>query len=61
VAPKTWLVRRRIHHAALRLDESDDPVSVVASDLGYPDLFLFSRQFKMVMGRSPRHYRARSQ
>lgn len=58
-APKTWLVRRRIQHAALRLDESTDSITRVATSLGYPDVSLFSRQFKAVMGISPRAYLTR--
>ena len=58
-APKTWLVRRRVHAAALRLDGTDEPVSAVAAAFGYPDVYLFSRQFRAVMGRSPRAWRNR--
>lgn len=58
-APKTWLVRRRVQAAALRLDESDESISAVAKAFGYPDLFFFSRQFKSVMGVSPRGWRGR--
>lgn len=57
--PKVWLVRRRIHEAAARLDEQQSSITQVATSLGYPDVFLFSRQFKGVMGVSPRVYRAR--
>ncbi|MEQ7127131.1 AraC family transcriptional regulator [Actinopolymorpha sp. B11F2] len=59
LAPRSWLVRRRIQAAMLRLDESSDPVAMVARELGYPDVFLFSRQFKDVTGMSPRAWRAR--
>ncbi len=59
VAPRTWLVRRRIQAAMLRLDESSRPVRAVARDLGYQDVFLFSRQFKVVTGMSPRRWRER--
>ncbi|MEV1170793.1 AraC family transcriptional regulator [Nonomuraea sp. NPDC049784] len=59
MSPKVWLVRRRVHQAALRLDETTDSIAEVAADFGYPDVFLFSRQFKAVMGVSPRAYRAR--
>jgi AraC-like DNA-binding protein len=59
VAPRSWLVRRRIQAAMLRLDESSDPVGAIARELGYPDVFLFSRQFKDVAGMSPRAWRAR--
>lgn len=59
VPPRTWLLRRRIQHAAIRLDERDEPLGRVAAAYGYPDAFLFSRQFKAVMGVSPRTYRTR--
>lgn len=59
VPPKVWLVRRRIQHAAARLDEGQDSIAQVAAALGYPDAFLFSRQFKSVMGVSPQAYRSR--
>ncbi len=58
-APRTWLVRRRIDRAALALDESGEPIGAIASQMGYDDVFLFSRQFKAVMGVSPRAYRNR--
>jgi AraC-like DNA-binding protein len=61
LAPRTWLVRRRIQQAMSRLDESDDTVSDIATALGYPDVFLFSRQFKLVTGVSPRAWRSRAQ
>ncbi|HEY8458131.1 MAG TPA: AraC family transcriptional regulator [Actinopolymorphaceae bacterium] len=59
VPPRTWLVRRRIQAAMQRLDESTNPIGVVARELGYPDIFLFSRQFKRVTGMSPRAWRSR--
>ncbi|HVX44123.1 MAG TPA: AraC family transcriptional regulator [Mycobacteriales bacterium] len=59
-APRTWLIRRRIQHAMLRLDESDETISELARRLGYPDVFLFSRQFKAITGVSPRSWRNRA-
>lgn len=59
VPPRSWLVRRRIQAAMRRLDESSRPVGMVARELGYPDVFLFSRQFKAVAGMSPRAWRER--
>ncbi|HZC27614.1 MAG TPA: AraC family transcriptional regulator [Actinopolymorphaceae bacterium] len=60
VAPRSWLVKRRIQHAMLRLDESAASIGTIARDLGYPDVFLFSRQFKTVTGMSPRAWRTRA-
>lgn len=60
VSPKRWLVQQRIRLAAVQLTQSNRNVSEVARALGYGDLFLFSRQFKSVMGVSPRAYRQRT-
>ena len=60
LAPRTWLVRRRVQQAMLRLDESDATISEVAAALGYPDVFLFSRQFKVVTGVAPTAWRSRA-
>ncbi len=57
-APKTWLMEERIRHAAMLLVESQLNVSEVAHELGYKDVYLFSRQFKQVIGCSPSRYRA---
>ncbi|MEU9979271.1 AraC family transcriptional regulator [Streptomyces sp. NPDC051014] len=59
VPPREWLVRRRIQHAAVHLDESGKSIIQVAMTYGYQDSFLFSRQFKSVMGVPPQAYRAR--
>jgi AraC-like DNA-binding protein len=58
--PRTWLMRRRIQHAMVRLDETDEAISALAGRLGYPDVFLFSRQFKAITGVSPRSWRNRA-
>jgi AraC-like DNA-binding protein len=57
VAPRQWILRRRIHAAAAMLSESDLPIKEISQRLGFCDLFLFSRQFKQVMGVAPRTYR----
>jgi AraC-like DNA-binding protein len=56
-SPRAWLVTRRIARAADVLSHTTSSVSEVAQRFGYDDLFLFSRQFKQVTGRSPRAYR----
>lgn len=56
-APREWLVEERIRHAAQRLSESRVKVGSLAEELGYPDIYSFSKQFKKVTGRSPRNYR----
>lgn len=57
VPPRIWLVRERMTAAAQRLSESNLTVSEVAYELGFRDVFLFSRQFKRVFGRAPRAFR----
>lgn len=57
VSPKTWLLHQRVRIAAARLAETPLPIKEVAASLAYSDLYLFSRQFKQVMGVSPRGFR----
>jgi AraC-like DNA-binding protein len=59
VPPRTWIMHRRIHYAALLMDTSTKTITQVARSLGYQDIYLFSRQFKQVVGVSPRAYRKR--
>jgi AraC-like DNA-binding protein len=59
LAPRKWLVRERISQAAVRLlDAPQLTVSEIAFEFGYEDLFLFSRQFKQITGKSPSDHRA---
>lgn len=60
ISPRRWLVLERVRRAAIMLSESDLSVSQVAYSLGYSDVYLFSRQFKMALGRSPNSYRSHS-
>lgn len=60
ISARSWLLRRRIHAAARRLDQGAEPVGAVAAAFGYSDVFLFSRQFKTVIGVSPRAWRDRA-
>lgn len=53
-----WLVERRILAAAERLTQSTRSISQVADEFGYRDVFFFSRQFKQVLGQSPRQWRS---
>jgi AraC-like DNA-binding protein len=55
--PLDWLRRERISEAKRRLSQSKDPIRAIAEQLGYGDQFYFSRDFKKLVGLSPRHYR----
>ena len=57
-SPRAWLLRERIRLAAMRVADSPQrSLTAIAEDFGYRDPALFSRQFKRVMGCSPRIYR----
>lgn len=54
---RRWLVEVRIRAAARELRDGDEAIGAIARRFGYPDLFLFSRQFRSVMGVAPRTWR----
>lgn len=60
LSPRAWILRERLRVAAMRLSDSNLSISELAYALGYKDVYLFSRQFKQVFGRSPRAYRRSS-
>jgi AraC-like DNA-binding protein len=51
--PSRYARRQRIERARLLLEETSLSVDAVAAELGYPDRFTFSKQFKSVLGFSP--------
>jgi AraC-like DNA-binding protein len=57
--PETYLRRRKLQEAALRLAEPGARVKAVAAELGFADAFHFSRVFRVAHGVSPREFRAR--
>lgn len=56
-SPIDFLIRQRIAHAARLLATTDGSVASVAATIGCEDPYYFSRQFRRVMGVSPRAYR----
>ena len=60
LTPHQYVLRTRLHRAALRLRQTNDPVSAIALDAGFNDLSTFNRRFRRVMGASPRAYRTRA-
>ena len=61
VTPGQYMLRMRLHRAAVRLRRSSDPVATVALDCGFDDLSTFNRQFRRATGLTPGAYRARRQ
>ena len=58
MTPYQFVLRTRLHRAAVRLRTSRDAVSAIAFDAGFNDLSTFNRRFRRVMGQRPSTYRA---
>lgn len=58
MTPHQYLLRTRLHRAALRLRRTRDPVSAIAYDSGFGDLSTFNHRFRAVMGATPSAWRA---
>jgi AraC-like DNA-binding protein len=56
-SPIAYLIQIRVNRAAHRLRVTDAPVTEVAFEVGFQDSNYFTRQFRRVMGVSPRAYR----
>jgi AraC family transcriptional regulator len=59
MTPHQFVLRTRMHRAAVRLRRSGEPIAAIAFDVGFNDLSTFNRRFRRVMGASPSAYRAR--
>lgn len=61
VSPK-WAIRRfRLHEAADRLANGEEPdLGALAQDLGYFDQAHFTADFRKLVGEAPAHYRKRA-
>lgn len=59
MTPYQFVLKTRLHRAAVRLRTSTEAVSTIAVDCGFNDLSTFNRRFLNVMGVSPTTYRAR--
>lgn len=58
VTPGQYVLRMRLHRAAVRLRLTEDTIAAVALDCGFGDLSTFNRQFRRATGVTPRTYRA---
>lgn len=54
-----YVKRLRMARARALLITSDRSIAEIAAEVGYPDQFYFSRQFRAVTGASPRAFRSR--
>jgi AraC-like DNA-binding protein len=57
MTPHQYVLRMRMHRAAVRLRGSDEPISTIALDAGFNDLSTFNRRFRRIMGASPTVFR----
>lgn len=56
-SPGLFRIRKRIEAACVLLSRDRMAVKLVAAQLGYPDAFTFSRQFRKMVGVSPSEFR----
>ena len=59
LSPKAYLLQHRMRHAAHLLANRNRTISEIAAEVGYDDLFHFSKTFKKHFGMSPRNAPAR--
>jgi len=60
ITPHQFMLRMRLHRAALRLRRSRETISTIAFDAGFNDLSTFNRRFRRLMGATPGDYRAKA-
>ena len=58
ITPGEFIIRTRIDHARLLLKIPGMSIKQVAADLGYPDAYTFSKQFKACAGIPPGAFRS---
>jgi AraC-like DNA-binding protein len=61
MSPRDYAISHRIGHAMRMLGTTELPIKAIAKELGYGDVFFFSRQFTRVVGIAPAAYRRSKQ
>jgi AraC-like DNA-binding protein len=59
--PQNYLTRLRIRMASTLLASTDMPILNIAMDVGFTAMSSFNRNFRLILGASPRRYRLSSQ
>ena len=57
IAPKAYIVQKRIMEAKYLIKTTDLPIQQIAEKVGMPDYPHFFKTFKSITGNSPNHYR----
>jgi len=57
ISPKSYQVSQRMNYAKYLLQESDISIKEIAIQLGYTDQYIFSKQFKSIIGHAPSNIR----
>jgi AraC-like DNA-binding protein len=60
VPPRTWLLRERLRAAATIVSTSSEPIAAIAERCGFGSPYIFSRQFRRVLGVTPTAHRRKS-
>jgi AraC-like DNA-binding protein len=57
ITPHQFVLRTRLHRAAIRLRQSEDQIAAIAFEAGFNDLATFNRRFRRLIGVTPSAYR----
>lgn len=57
ISPRQFVSRQKLNMAKTMIINSDEPIGVIASQLGFSNIHHFSRQFRRWVGKPPSHYR----
>lgn len=57
MTPHQYVLRTRLHRAAVRIRGSQEPISTIAFDEGFEDLSTFNRRFRQMIGVAPGQFR----
>ncbi|UWM86733.1 AraC family transcriptional regulator [Streptococcus parauberis] len=60
ISPKQYLTQLKLSKAKELLRDTDEPINIISSSVGFTDALTFSKFFKKITGQSPSTYRKES-